>query len=112
MVERWVRPGNGGPAAEHWTHSTSGGGNVFDIAAGIGRGSGPFHLRYAPLAELIQEHGIELGIGAGLAPTKALAMLEKKLEARLAPAWTSNRRAAASRVMRQRAIRSSQESNE
>jgi hypothetical protein len=53
VIQRWVRPGVGGPAKHYWTHSTRSGGAVFEIARGIATGSSPvFTLRYTPVAEL------------------------------------------------------------
>lgn len=87
VMKRWVRPGIGGPATHYWTHSTSSGGSVFNIAKGIQKGEGPFTLRYTTLAELLPKYGAQFGVPKGAADEVALVYMEDGLIAELRPQW-------------------------
>lgn len=63
VLQRWIRPGVGGPAKHYWTHSTQCGGCVFNIAQGLQSGqSTQYTLRYVPLGEIGDEVWQELGL--------------------------------------------------
>lgn len=87
VVKRWVRPGIGGPASHYWTHSTSSGGSVFNIAKGIRAGEGPFNLRYVTLSALMPKYASQFGIQGGAPVDAALAQMESGLIAELSPSW-------------------------
>lgn len=80
VIHRWVRPGNGGPVAEYWSHSTKSGGNIFNIAKGLREGSGPFQLRYSSLTEILRWRGERLGSGIEIEVKNSLASMETKLQ--------------------------------
>lgn len=87
VVKRWVRPGLGGPATHYWTHSTSSGGTVFNIAEGLRRGQGPYSLRFVALSKLLDSHGARFGVSPGMNDTDALAVIEAGLIRDLRPQW-------------------------
>lgn len=88
VIQRWIRPGVGGPATHYWTHSTRSGGTVFNIAQGILSGQSPcFSLRYVPLAELDEVRRKRFGIGHGAVAAVAVALAEQGLILELQPDW-------------------------
>lgn len=87
VIDRWMRPGIGGPTDYYWTHSTKAGGSVFNIAEGLRCGKGPYNLRYATLSDIIPEYGQSFGITNDMPQSKALCAMEKVLTSMLSPAW-------------------------
>lgn len=85
VIQRWVRPATTG--ANYWTHSTKSGGNVFDIAAGLSRGEGPFTLRYTTLSDLLPMFGSRFGIPSHMLAKDALKKMEAGLTSALSPLW-------------------------
>ncbi len=67
VLQRWVRPGVGGPAKHYWTHSTASGGCVFNIAKGLQAGESlHYTLRYVPIGEVSAEIWREMGASPGV----------------------------------------------
>ncbi|MBX9833600.1 MAG: hypothetical protein K2X78_11230 [Burkholderiaceae bacterium] len=87
VLLRWSRPGYGGPVKRYWTHSVRSGGCVFNIAAGLQSGKGPFHLRFAALSELRGRCSATLGIDPDFSEKDALEKAERSLIAALKPRW-------------------------
>lgn len=87
VLLRWARPGIGGPFDYYWTHSTTSGGCVFEIAKGILAKNGPYSLRYATLESLIPVYGARFGITKGMAPKLALKRMEDGMIDLLTPLW-------------------------
>ena len=87
VLMRWCRPGCGGPAKRYWTHSVRSGGCVFNIAAALQSGKGPFHLRFTPLSELRSRCSAALGIYPAFSEKDALEQAETSLIAALKPRW-------------------------
>ena len=87
VLMRWSRPGDGGPAKRYWTHSSPSGGCVFNIAADLQSGKGPFHLRFVPLSDLRSQCSSALGIDPALSEKDALVKAERSLIAALKPCW-------------------------
>jgi len=87
ILKRWIRPGNGGPAKHYWSHSTSFGGCVFNIADGLRAGHGPYHLRFVPMMILRAQFARALGLDDILAGDTALARAERGLIHALGPLW-------------------------
>lgn len=87
VLMRWCRPGYGGPAKRYWTHSVRSGGCVFNIAADLQSGKGPFHLRFAPLSELRSRCSAALGIDPAFSEKEALEQAERSLIGALKPRW-------------------------
>lgn len=84
VLQRWIRPGTGGPANHYWTHSTERGGCVFNIAQGLQSGqSAQYTLRYVPLGEIGDDVWQELGLKS--AP--ALDVAERAFIAALGADW-------------------------
>ncbi len=88
VIQRWVRPGVGGPAKHYWTHSTRSGGAVFEIARGISSGTSPFFtLQYMPIEELGETYRSRFGIGDDSTPATMAALAETGLIQVLRPDW-------------------------
>lgn len=87
VLMRWCRPGYGGPAKRYWTHSVPSGGCVFNIAAGLQSGNGPFHLRFTPLSELRSRCSAALGIDPAFSEKQAFEQAERSLIRALSPLW-------------------------
>lgn len=87
VLMRWCRPGDGGPAERYWTHSVSSGGCVFNIAAGLRSGQGPFHLRFVPLSELRSRCSAALRIDPNFSEKEAFEQAERSLITVLSPRW-------------------------
>lgn len=84
VLQRWIRPGVGGPAKHYWTHSTKRGGCVFNIAQGLQSGqSAQYTLRYVPLSEI----GDDVWLVLGLKCAPALDVAERAFIAALAADW-------------------------
>ena len=84
MLQRWVRPGVGGPSKHYWTHSTASGGCVFNIAKGLQAAeSGHYTLRYVPVGEVGADVWRDLGVTAEL----ELANAERAFIHALAADW-------------------------
>lgn len=84
VIQRWVRPGIGGPAKHYWTHSTAGGGCVFNIADGLKTGaSRHYTLRYVPVSEIAQEVWMQLATASAF----DVARLERAVIDELSPDW-------------------------
>lgn len=72
VLQRWIRPGVGGPASHYWTHSTASGGCVFNIEKGLrSRESAHFTLRYVPIAEVPRDVWVQLGVSGPVDPRTA-----------------------------------------
>ena len=87
VLMRWCRPGYGGLAERYWTHSVRSGGCVFNIAAALQSGKGPFHLRFAPLSDLRSRCSVALGIDPAYSEKDALEQAEHSLITALKPLW-------------------------
>ncbi|MCW5631814.1 MAG: hypothetical protein KIT17_00610 [Rubrivivax sp.] len=88
VIQRWVRPGVGGPAKHYWTHSTRSGGAVFEIARGLASGKSPFFaLRYVPVAELDEARRRRFGLQPGEEPARQAERAEQGLIRELLPDW-------------------------
>lgn len=72
VLQRWIRPGIGGPARHYWTHSTASGGCVFNIEKGLqSHESAHYTLRYVPVAEVPGEVWEHLGVSGSVDPGTA-----------------------------------------
>ena len=87
VLKRWIRPGNGGPVTHYWTHSIQGGGSVFNIAEGLRRSEGPYHLHVTSLKSLLSKFGAEIGVNQSMAVEAALVVAENFLIRAMQPAW-------------------------
>lgn len=88
VLQRWIRPGMGGPAKHYWTHSTAGGGCVFNIANGLQAGeSSHYTLRYVPVAEVPAGLWEQLGTDPGVALEADARRAESAFIRALAPDW-------------------------
>ena len=87
VIKRWVRPGVGGPVTHYWTHSTSTGGSVFNIAEGLRKGEGPYSLRYSPISLLLPSDQFEAIALNAEEQDLVLARLEADLIRTLGPKW-------------------------
>lgn len=87
VIKRWIRPGIGGPATHYWTHSIKGGGSVFNIAEGLRRAKGPYHLHVTNLKNVLAKFGKELGVHASMSAEDALTMVESYLIREMRPTW-------------------------
>lgn len=76
VLKRWIRPATDG--RYYWTHSTRGGGCVFNIAQGIGAGR-TYELRYTSVASVAAAAGEEV----------SLEQAERIMISALKPAWNS-----------------------
>lgn len=84
VLQRWVRPGVGGPSKHFWTHSTVSGGCVFNIAKGLQAGeSGHYTLRYVPVREV----GADVWRDLGVSTEVDLANAERAFIHALAADW-------------------------
>jgi hypothetical protein len=84
VIQRWVRPGVGGPAKHFWTHSTASGGCVFNIAKGLlACESRHYTLRYVPVCEVSADVWRDLGVSAEV----DLATAERAFIQALAADW-------------------------
>lgn len=84
VLQRWIRPGIGGPANHYWTHSTVSGGCVFNIADGLKTGaSRHYTLHYVPASEIAQEVWVQLNLVAA----SDVASAERALICALSPDW-------------------------
>lgn len=84
VLQRWVRPGVGGPAKHYWTHSTASGGCVFNIAEGLKTGaSSHYTLHYVPASEITQEMWMTLDLVAAA----DVGAAERAFIRLLAPDW-------------------------
>jgi hypothetical protein len=91
VLKRWIRPGNGGPAKHYWTHSTSSGGCVFNIAEGLRAEKGPYHLRFVPFTTLRTQFGRMFGLDDAQDIDTALTCAERGLIRALSPLWNHSR---------------------
>ena len=87
VVKRWIRPGNGGPTTHYWTHSTKSGGSVFNIADGLRRAQGPYHLHATNLEKVLALFGKQIGVHATMPAEDALAVVESYLIREMRPIW-------------------------
>lgn len=84
VLQRWIRPGLGGPAKHYWTHSTASGGCVFNIASGLKSGeSTHYTLRYVPVSDV----GTELLATMGLSSADDLGRVERAFIKALGADW-------------------------
>ena len=87
VLKRWIRPGIGGPSTHYWTHSTRSGGSVFNIAEGLRRAEGPFHLHVTTLENLLSRFGQLIGVNQATPIDEALEKVETYLIGELKPLW-------------------------
>ncbi|MDD3758261.1 MAG: hypothetical protein PHN76_08855 [Advenella sp.] len=85
VLNRWIRPGNGGPATHYWTHSVKDGGCVFNIAEGLNSKKGPYDLRFISLAALKELLPLVCKISSNI--DIQLKQAESYLILRLKPIW-------------------------
>jgi len=79
VFKRWIRPGNGGPTTHYWTHSTKGGGAVFNIAEGLRLEQGPYNLHVSTLDSLLAKFGQNLSFKLDMPKEELLTEVEKFL---------------------------------
>lgn len=87
VLKRWIRPGLGGPTTHYWSHSTKGGGSVFNIAEGLRQAQGPYNLHVTNLEALLSKFGEQLGVNSSMAAEDALAVIENYLIREMRPIW-------------------------
>lgn len=87
VLKRWIRPGLGGPTTHYWTHSTQGGGSVFNIAEGLRQAQGPYNLHVTNLEALLATFGEQLGVNSSMAAEDALTAIENYLIREMRPIW-------------------------
>ncbi len=90
VIQRWVRPGVGGPAKHYWTHSTKSGGAVFEIAKGLQSDAAmQYQLRYLPIDELSELVREQLGLNQNWTADKktTLQCVEEAFIKALQPDW-------------------------
>jgi hypothetical protein len=87
VLKRWIRPGNGGPTTHYWTHSTKGGGSVFNIAEGLRRAQGPYSLHVSTLDSLLAKFGQTLQFNPDMPTEDVLTEVENFLIREMQPAW-------------------------
>jgi len=87
VLKRWIRPGIGGPTSHYWTHSTKGGGSVFNIAEGLRQAKGPYKLQVSSLESLLSKFGEQLRIDSSMPEEAVLTVIESYLIRELRPIW-------------------------
>lgn len=87
VLKRWIRPGNGGPTTHYWTHSTKGGGSVFNIAEGLRREQGPYSLHVSTLDSLLAKFGQTLQFNPDMPAQQVLTEVENFLIREMQPVW-------------------------
>lgn len=89
VIQRWVRPGVGGPATHYWTHSRSTGGCVFEIARGLETStSRHYTLRYVPVAEIGDDVLQALGLIDVCLLVDPSLLIEKALQRTCRATWS------------------------
>jgi len=79
VLKRWIRPGNGGPTTHYWTHSTIGGGSVFNIADGLRRAQGPYSLHVSTLDSLLAKFNQTLQLNPDTPAVSLTAVMEPRM---------------------------------
>lgn len=87
VLKRWIRPGNGGPTTHYWTHSTKGGGSVFNIAEGLRREQGPYSLHVSTLDLLLKKFSQTLQFNPEMSTKEVLKEVENFLIREMQPVW-------------------------
>lgn len=88
VLQRWIRPGVGGPATQYWTHSTASGGCVFSIASELlSKASAHFTLRYVPVGDIDVAMRTSVGVKGEGSDAAMASLLEKAFIKALRPDW-------------------------